>query len=46
LFIRRAADGIPTPDETVMIYRFAQSPALELESSLSAEWRRPGKWIR
>lgn len=44
LFVRQGADRIPTPGEMVMIYRLPQSPALDLASSLSAEWRTGELW--
>ena len=44
LSIRQNDARIATPDEIVMIYRLAQSPPLDLASSLSAEWRTGELW--
>ena len=44
LFIR-ALDGlIPTPDEKVMVLRLPKTPYLDLDLSLSAEWREGEVW--
>ena len=45
LFIRTATGLEATPDEGVMILRLEKTPAdLDLDSSLSAEWRRGELW--
>lgn len=44
LFIR-AGDALrPTPGEKVMILRLPATPALDLDASLSAEWREGEPW--
>ena len=44
LFIRRAGQLIPTPDEEVMILRLPKTPPLDLEAPLSVEWREGDLW--
>ena len=45
LFIRTASGLEATPDEGVMILRLEKTPAdLDLDSSLSAEWRHGELW--
>lgn len=44
LFIRTAHGLMPTADEVVMILRLPQTPSLDLEASLSAEWREGELW--
>jgi GNAT superfamily N-acetyltransferase len=44
LFIRSSAGLIPTPEERVMILRTSHTPALDLDQSLSAEWRAGELW--
>ena len=45
LYIRTGAGLIPTPnDEQVMILRLAKTPALDINVSLSAEWREGKLW--
>ena len=44
LSIRRGADVIETPEESVMIYRLPGSPPLNLAEPLSAEWRPGELW--
>ena len=44
LFIRADPQLIPTPDEQVMILRLPQTPPLDLEQPLSAEWRQGELW--
>ncbi len=45
LYIRTGAGLIPTPsDEQVMILRLPKTPALDMNVSLSAEWREGELW--
>jgi aminoglycoside 2'-N-acetyltransferase I len=44
LFIRTSEGPVPTPNETVMVLSLPNSPALDLDSSLSAEWREGELW--
>lgn len=44
LFIRANQQLIPTPDEQVMILRLPQTPPLDLDQPLSAEWREGELW--
>lgn len=45
LFIRIKNKRIPSPDdEEVMIFRLPKTPALDLNDSLSAEWREGELW--
>ena len=44
LSIRRGANVIETPEESVMIYRVPWSPPLNLAEPLSAEWRPGELW--
>lgn len=44
LFIRTPEGAIPTPDERVMIFRLPNTPPLDLELPLSAEWREGELW--
>lgn len=44
LFMRTDEGLMPTPDERVMIWRLPKTPALDLDLSLSAEWREGEVW--
>lgn len=44
LAIRTKEGLLPTPDEQVMIYRFAHTPNLNLNGCLTAEWREGELW--
>jgi aminoglycoside 2'-N-acetyltransferase I len=44
LFIRTAAGLHATPDDEVMILRLPRTPPLDLDASLSAEWREGELW--
>jgi aminoglycoside 2'-N-acetyltransferase I len=44
LFIRTAAELVPTPDEVVMVLRLPNTPGLDLDAALSAEWREGELW--
>lgn len=44
LFIRRAGDLLPTPDEAVMVLPLPRTPDLDLDAVLSAEWRPGELW--
>ncbi len=45
LFIRTGTELLRTPEgEEVMIYRLPKTPDLDLEASLSAEWREGELW--
>ena len=44
LFIRTERGLMPTADEVVLILRLPQTPPLDLEASLSAEWREGELW--
>ena len=44
LSIRRGADVIETPEESVMIYRLPGTPPLNLAEPLSGEWRPGELW--
>ncbi len=44
LFIRKAEDLMPTPDDQIMIKSLPKSPPLNLDGSLSAEWREGELW--
>lgn len=44
LFIRQGSNLIETPDEGVMIHRLPGSPRVDLNDSLSAEWRAGELW--
>jgi GNAT superfamily N-acetyltransferase len=44
LFIRQGAELIPTPDESIMIYRLPGTPPLNPKDPLSAEWRPGELW--
>jgi aminoglycoside 2'-N-acetyltransferase I len=44
LFIRSSGQMIPTPEERVMILRLPNTPALDLDAPLSAEWRAGELW--
>jgi aminoglycoside 2'-N-acetyltransferase I len=44
LFIRADHGLICTPEELVLILRLPQTPPLDLEASLSAEWREGELW--
>ena len=41
----RADDGlVPTPDDEIMILRTAQTPPLDLDATITAEWRAGELW--
>ena len=42
--IRTATTLLPTPGEQPMILRTAQTPPLDLDALLTAEWRIGGLW--
>jgi aminoglycoside 2'-N-acetyltransferase I len=44
LFIRTGAELVPTPDEVVMVLRLPNTPSLDLDAALSAEWREGELW--
>jgi aminoglycoside 2'-N-acetyltransferase I len=44
LFIRTDDGPLATPDEEVMILRLPRTPPLDLDVSLSAEWREGELW--
>ena len=44
LLIRQADAIIATPDDVVMVYRLSNSPVLDVEGDLSAEWREGELW--
>jgi aminoglycoside 2'-N-acetyltransferase I len=44
LSIRRGAELIDTPDESIMIHRLPLTPPLCLDASMSAEWRPGEVW--
>ncbi len=44
LFIRTKDGLLPTPDDEVMILRLPDTPVLDLDWSLSAEWRGGELW--
>ncbi len=44
LFIRSPEGLIPTPEESVMVLHLTQTPRLDLEAPLSAEWREGELW--
>jgi len=44
LSIRTTEGPVPTPNETVMVLFLPNTPALDLDSSLSAEWREGELW--
>lgn len=44
LFIRTPKGVIPTPDEKIMILQLPRTPILDLNSPLSAEWRKGEVW--
>ena len=44
LFIRKGETLIPTPDERVMILRLPNTPPLNLDDALIAEWRPGEVW--
>jgi aminoglycoside 2'-N-acetyltransferase I len=44
LVIRNNGELLPTPGEEVMILRLPQTPALDLNAPLSAEWREGELW--
>jgi aminoglycoside 2'-N-acetyltransferase I len=45
LFIRTKDELLPSPDdEEVMIFRLPKTPVLDLNASLSAEWREEELW--
>lgn len=44
LHIRRGVEQVPTPGECVMVLRLSDTPPLDLDASLSAEWRPGELW--
>ena len=44
LFVRIGSGVIHTPQEEVMIFRLPQTPKLDLNEALSAEWREGELW--
>jgi len=42
--IRTDAGLLPTPDEEIMILRLPQTPPLDLDAPISAEWREGELW--
>ena len=44
LFIRRDQELLPTPDERVMVLSLPGTPAMDLDTPLSAEWREGELW--
>jgi aminoglycoside 2'-N-acetyltransferase I len=44
LFIRCAGQLIATPDERIMVLRLPNTPALDLDQPISAEWREGELW--
>jgi aminoglycoside 2'-N-acetyltransferase I len=44
LFIRTPGEPLSTPDESVMILRLSNTPPLDLDAPLSAEWRPGELW--
>lgn len=44
LFIRSGERLTPTPEERIMILRLPQTPSLDLDQPLSAEWREGELW--
>lgn len=44
LFVRTDSGVIHTPQEEVMIFRLPQTPKLDLNQALSAEWREGELW--
>ena len=44
LFVRIGPGVIHTPQEEVMIFRLPQTPKLDLNEALSAEWREGELW--
>jgi len=44
LFIRTADGLLPTPGERVMVLRLPNTPLLDLDAPLSAEWREGELW--
>jgi aminoglycoside 2'-N-acetyltransferase I len=42
--IRTTAGLLPTPDEEIMILRLPQTPTLDLDAAISAEWREGEVW--
>jgi len=42
--IRTDAGLLPTPDEEIMILRLLQTPPLDLDAPISAEWREGEVW--
>ena len=44
LYIRTSGKLLPTPDERVMVFRLPKTPHLNLDTSLSAEWRPGELW--
>ncbi len=44
LFIRSSEGLLPTPNERIMILRLPNTPVLDLEAPLSAEWREGELW--
>jgi aminoglycoside 2'-N-acetyltransferase I len=44
LFIRTAGELMATPGEVIMVLRLPQTPNLDLDAALSAEWREGELW--
>lgn len=44
LFIRTDSGLLPTPDDIVMVLPLPKTPALNMDGSLSAEWREGELW--
>lgn len=42
--IRTTADPLPTPEDAIMILRTAQTPPLDLDAAITAEWREGELW--
>lgn len=42
--IRTATGLLPTPEEEIMILRLPQTPPLDLDAAISAEWREGELW--
>jgi aminoglycoside 2'-N-acetyltransferase I len=44
LFIRTEGGLMPTPNDSVMVFRLPKTPAIDLDAPLSAEWREGELW--
>lgn len=44
LAVRTEEGVLPTPEEEVMVYRLPRTPALDLDSLLTVEWREGEVW--